>query len=76
MLDLTDLDNFADGFPHELFTVLRRERPVFFHDPTEHTPGGEGFWVVTRHADVTAAAADAPALSSHCGGPRRVGQPR
>jgi cytochrome P450 len=73
VLDLTDLDNFANGFPHELFTALRRERPVFFHEPTERTPGGDGFWVVTRHADVLAAAADAPALSSHCGGPRTDG---
>jgi len=70
VLDVTDLDNFANGFPHELFRELRRERPVFFHEPTARTPGGEGFWVITRHADVLAAAADATMLSSHHGGPR------
>jgi cytochrome P450 len=73
VIDLTDLDNFAYGFPHDLFAELRRERSVFFHEPTERTPGGEGFWVITRHADVLAAAAHATALSSHCGGERASG---
>jgi hypothetical protein len=25
-IDLTDLDNFADGFPHHLFEIDRRAR--------------------------------------------------
>jgi hypothetical protein len=29
LADLTDLDNFAGGFPHELFEVHRREAPVY-----------------------------------------------
>jgi cytochrome P450 len=73
VIDLTDLDNFAYGFPHDLFAELRRERSVFFHEPTERTPGGEGFCVITRHADVLAAAAHATALSSHCGGEHASG---
>ena len=60
-IDLTDLDRFANGFPHELFTTLRREAPVWFQPPTAHTPGGEGFWVLSRHADIVAAALDAAA---------------
>jgi hypothetical protein len=28
-VDFTDLDNFATGFPHELFAVHRREAPVY-----------------------------------------------
>ena len=43
-VDLTDLDNFADGFPHELFARHRAAAPVWWHDPTGHTPDGEGFW--------------------------------
>jgi cytochrome P450 len=66
-IDLTDLDRFVDGFPHDVFTFLRREAPVWFHPPTAHTPDGEGFWVVTKHADVLAAGADAMSLSSHTG---------
>ncbi len=66
-IDLTDLDRFAGGFPHDVFTRLRREAPVWFHRPTGHTPDGEGFWVVSRHADCLAAAADAASFSSETG---------
>ncbi|MBX7160243.1 MAG: cytochrome P450 [Acidimicrobiia bacterium] len=72
-VDLTDLDRFARGFPHDVFTALRRESPVWWHEPTEHTPGGEGFWVVSRHGDVVAAAGDAATYSSHRGGGREGG---
>jgi cytochrome P450 len=44
-VDLTDLDLFVGGFPDELFTRLRREAPVWWHPPTEHTPDGGGVWV-------------------------------
>ncbi|MFN8036876.1 MAG: cytochrome P450 [Acidimicrobiia bacterium] len=67
-IDLTDLDRFTHGFPHDVFTRLRRDAPVFFHEPTEHTPGGEGFWVLSRHADVTAVAADGATFSSAAAG--------
>jgi cytochrome P450 len=58
-VDLTDLDRFAGGFPHDVFTRLRTDAPIAWHEPTAHTPDGEGFWVITRHADVTAIANDA-----------------
>ena len=63
-IDLTDLDVFAAGFPHATFARLRREAPVWWHAPTSHTPDGEGFWVLSRHADVLAAAGDAATFSS------------
>ncbi|TFH20990.1 MAG: cytochrome P450 [Myxococcales bacterium] len=47
-IDLFDLDGFANGAPHDVFDLLRREAPVFWHEE----PGGPGFWAVTRHADV------------------------
>ena len=47
-IDLLDRDRFARGVPHEWFTYLRQEAPVFFHPE----PGGPGFWVITKHADV------------------------
>lgn len=72
-VDLTDLDRFARGFPHDVFTRLRREAPVWFHPPTAHTPGGEGFWVISRHADVLAVATDARTYSSERGGAREGG---
>ena len=47
-VNLVDPDSFADGVPHEMFAVLRREAPVYWHDE----PGGPGFWCITKHADV------------------------
>ncbi|MBU9763202.1 cytochrome P450 [Mycobacterium sp. TNTM28] len=71
--DLTDLDNFAHGFPHELFAVHRREAPVYWHAPTEHTPDGEGFWSVATHAETLAVLRDAETFSSVTGGDRPYG---
>lgn len=71
-IDLTNLDLFADGFPGDAFTTLRRDRPVWFHPPTDHTPDGEGFWVFSRYAEVIAAAST-PAVFSSEGGGSRVG---
>ncbi|NUS91856.1 MAG: cytochrome P450 [Nocardia sp.] len=72
-IDLTDLDRFAAGFPHQVFARLRREAPIWFHPPTAHTPGGEGFWVLSRYADIAAAATDSTTFSSETGGVRAGG---
>ena len=61
--DLTDLDNFAAGFPHALFAVHRREAPVYWHEPTAHTPDGEGFWSVATYAETLRVLKDPPTLS-------------
>ncbi|MEZ5205502.1 MAG: cytochrome P450 [Acidimicrobiales bacterium] len=71
-IDLTDLDRFAYGFPHDVFVRLRRDAPVWWHPPTPTTPDGEGFWVLARHADIHAAAGDAATFSSATG-PGRTG---
>jgi len=63
-VDLTDLDRFVDGFPHDVFACLRADAPVWWHEPTEHTPGDEGFWVVSRYDDVLAVATDAASFST------------
>lgn len=63
-IDLTDLDLFAGGFPHDVFTALRRVAPVWWHEPTPHTPDGAGFWVVSGHPEVLEAVGDAGAYSS------------
>ncbi|AQT81734.1 cytochrome [Mycolicibacterium litorale] len=72
-IDFTDLDNFADGFPHHLFAVHRREAPVFWHEPTANTPDGEGFWSVATHAETLAVLRDADTYSSVTGGERPFG---
>jgi cytochrome P450 len=71
--DLTDLDNFADGFPHALFEAHRREAPVYWHEPTEHTPDGEGFWSVATYAETLAVLRDPVTYSSVTGGTRPYG---
>ena len=72
-LDLTDLDLFANGFPHDAFAIHRREAPVWWHPPTAHTPGGEGFWSVATHAESLAVLSDAATYSSERGGDRPYG---
>ena len=72
-IDFTDLDNFADGFPHHLFGIHRREAPVYWHEPTENTPDGEGFWSVASHPETLAVLRDADAYSSVTGGERPFG---
>nr|WP_208411403.1 cytochrome P450 [Mycolicibacterium fluoranthenivorans] len=70
---MTDLGNFAQGFPHELFAEHRRCAPVFWHEPTEHTPDGEGFWSVATHAETLAVLRHPVTFSSVTGGSRPYG---
>jgi cytochrome P450 len=72
-IDFTDLDNFADGFPHHLFEVHRREAPVWWHEPTEHTPDGEGFWSVATYAETMQVLRESAKYSSETGGDRPYG---
>jgi cytochrome P450 len=72
-VDLTDLDRFAHGFPHALFALHRREAPVFWHAPTEHTPDGDGFWSVATYAETLAVLRDPATYSSERGGARAYG---
>jgi cytochrome P450 len=72
-IDFTDLGNFANGFPHDLFAIHRREAPVFWHQPTEHTPDGEGFWSVAAYAETLEVLRDPVTFSSVTGGARPFG---
>jgi cytochrome P450 len=51
-LDLSDFGLWRNGFPDELFSELRRNRPLFRHD---RTPGvvragiQRDFWIATKH---------------------------
>jgi cytochrome P450 len=72
-IDFTDLDNFANGFPHDLFAVHRREAPVYWHEPTDNTPDGEGFWSVATYAETLEVLKDPVTYSSVTGGMRPYG---
>ena len=47
-VDLTDLDRWVEGVPHDWFTLLRRDAPVFWQDERE----GRGFWSLTMYDEV------------------------
>jgi cytochrome P450 len=68
-IDLTDARTFSQGFPHDVFTTLRRESPVHWQPfppdfPGHHDPG---FWVLSRYDDVQAASRDAELFCSYDG---------
>jgi cytochrome P450 len=71
-VDLTRHELYRAGFPHELFSVLRDEAPVWRHPETAGTERlGGSFWVVSRHADVQAISRD-PARFRSVEGPAVV----
>ena len=51
-IDLSDDLSFRTGFPHAYFTWLRKNSPIYWHEPTHVTPDKEGFWVVCCYEDV------------------------
>lgn len=67
-VDLSSGRSFMDGFPQDFFTWLRRNEPLYWHDPTPETPDGEGFWVISRYDDIVAILKDAATFSSEQGG--------
>ena len=72
-VDLTDLDAFAGGFPHDIFRLHRDQAPVWWHEPTAHTPNGEGFWSVATYDEVLHVLRDPVTYSSETGGDRPYG---
>jgi len=63
-IDLTDMDRFQDAFPHEWFTYLRQEQPLWYHPPTDTEGNENGFWVATKYEDVVAVSRDWQTYSS------------
>src|SRR5438552_12805136 len=59
-INLLDRDKFTHGVPHEWFTYLRANAPVYEHPE----PDGPGFWVVTKYADVVTVGRDGTTYSS------------
>ena len=63
-IDLSDNDRFVDGPPWSTFDLLRREAPVFFNaEPADN----QGFWAITRHADIIGVSRDEQTFSSEVG---------
>ncbi|RMH67413.1 MAG: cytochrome P450 [Actinomyces sp.] len=70
-MDLTDLDLFADHFPHDWFAHLRAHAPVWRHPPRPDSDD-EPFWVVSSYEHVMEVHR-AGTLYSHQTGPGRDG---
>jgi hypothetical protein len=52
-VDLTDLDNFADGFPHHVFARHRQEMPALCDEPLPRgQPGPSREHTGLRHLPV------------------------
>jgi cholest-4-en-3-one 26-monooxygenase len=64
--DFTDPDILVHGIPHEQFAELRRAAPVWWNPQVRGSAGfdDDGYWVVTRHADVMAVSRDSETYSS------------
>ncbi|MFG1945689.1 cytochrome P450 [Nonomuraea sp. NPDC048826] len=63
LVDVTDASLFGRNAFWPMFAWLRRHDPVHRHPE----PGGPGFWVVTRHRDVTRVYTDSETFSSRHG---------
>ena len=63
-IDLLDLDRFWRREHDEMFTLLREEAPVFWHEE----PDGPGFWNLSKHADLVQTNRDPILFSSEVGG--------
>jgi len=71
--DLSSYETFVNGFPHDAFVQLREHAPVWWHEPTDRTPDGEGFWCVSTHELVVEVFRTPGTYSSHTGGDRPYG---
>ncbi len=64
--DFTDPDLYTQRVPEEELAELRRAAPVWWNPQRRGVSGfdDEGYWVVTRHADVVAVSRDSDGYSS------------
>ncbi|HTO71785.1 MAG TPA: cytochrome P450 [Myxococcota bacterium] len=59
-IDVYSPDRYANGAPYADFALLRRHDPVHW----QPTPDGDGYWAVTKHADVVEVSRDPETYSS------------
>ena len=65
---ITDLINASaygqNGVPHDLWTHLRKESPVYWYAQRGHTP----FWAITKHEDIMEVSSQPDIFSNEAGG--------
>jgi cytochrome P450 len=63
-IDLSNLELWKDGPPHEIFRRLRHEEPLHWSDLGDFPEEG-GFWSVVRYEDIAAVGRDHETFSSN-----------
>ncbi len=68
-IDLSEYALYRRGFPHDVFTTLRREAPVWRHPDTDVLRDGDAgpFWVLSRHDDLRAVNRDTETFTAYDG---------
>jgi cytochrome P450 len=66
-IDLGNLEHWQDGPPHHLFHRMRAEAPVHW-SPLDDYPQEQGFWSITRAADIREISLNWKDFSSEKGG--------
>jgi cholest-4-en-3-one 26-monooxygenase len=61
-IDVYDIEQYVGAVPHEKFRRLRAEAPIFKHHDPEST---DGYWALTRHADVVFVSRNPELFSSY-----------
>ena len=72
-IDLSDLELWADGPPHQVFERLREDGALHW-SPLTGFPHEAGFWSVVRYDDIAAVGRDHETFSSERGGILAVNQ--
>ena len=60
--ELDRWETFVNGQPHDIFTRLRKEAPIYWHE--EYLPFENGFWALTKHEDIVKVSKDPNTFSS------------
>src|SRR5262245_28664019 len=67
-VDVVSHDIYAQRIPHAELRRYRHEAPVAWVNEPAPLGDGEGFWLITRHADLVAVHKDWRTFSSEVGG--------
>ena len=65
-IDILEPTQFTTAVPHDQFTVLRHEAPIFWHKEANSERGG--YWALTKYEDIVEVSKNAKLFSSEVGG--------
>lgn len=65
-INILDPQQYVKAVPHEQFTILRKEAPIFWQEDPSSVK--KGYWALTKHQDIIDVSKDAKLFSSQVGG--------